>query len=380
MKTVLLISNRQFDDKGGRSEKFKTRKKSLERNGWKVELSYVPNPFTLSVPRAIAYNTRLVYSNNIDVINAVSNPPQLQIVGLAVSELSGVPYLAEFRDPLVKNPEVDPTSVSGRLRAILESFIVRRADQIVWGDGIQVQDDYFDREYGDVATPKWYKLPYLGFDQSKFENAQSQTFDRFTITYAGSFYDGWIEPYAFLEGFQTFIDDQELSPSDVQFLVYGDWDETYTDAVKDLGILEFITTNDFIPHDDLIPHLKGSDVMLYIGGDDPRNRLSLPSKIWDYLGAGNPILAVVNPEFRSGQFVRDEGAGLVAAPSDPSTIAGHLADLYANKFELDNGIQEQFQRRRKMEEFEEILNLVADGGSKAGAWDDDTAGGSLPSL
>jgi len=371
MKNALLLTNRKITESGGRPEKLRTRKQLLEQYGWKLEFGYVPPPYALSVPRSIIELSVKMRSSNFDAIVAISNPPQLQIVGLALSELTRTPLVSEFRDPLVQIPEIDPDSISGRLRSLLESAIVRRADQIVWIDGIQIADDNFDRKYGGAVPPKWYKLPFLGYEPNNFDPVEPTSFDRFTVTYAGSFYEGWIEPYSFLKGFRQFIDEEDLDSDDARFLVYGDWSKEYDDAVADLGLTDYVDTNDFVPHDELVPILKGSDVLLYIGGDDPRNRRNVPSKIWDYLGARNPILAVVDSEFRSAEFVRSADVGLVADPSRPTEIASQLRSVYAGEYEYDpDSIEERYTRERKMAELAEILDLVAEGRTKVGAWDE----------
>jgi len=371
MRTVLLVSNRNLDEPGGRPDSFRTRVEQLRKYGWETQIAHVPEPFTRSVPRVVAKYARLARSNDIDVINGVCSPPELQIVALLVSELSGCPYLAEFRDPLTGNPDVDSSSISSRLRSVLESLIVRRADQIVWGDGIQISDEHFEQRYGDLVSAKWYKLPFVGYDSQVFNKTKTADFESFTVTYAGSFYEGWIEPYRFLEGYRRFIDEHDLTPQDTQFLVYGDWSEEYSEAVETLQLSQYLDTNDRVLHEEVVPILKGSDVLLYIGGQSSRNRLSLPSKIGDYIGTSNPILAVVDPEFRSGRFVREQGLGLVADPSDPDEIAAHLGTIYTDEFDLEPEARERFRRERKIEEFAEVLDFVSNGETKHGLWHED---------
>jgi hypothetical protein len=75
--------------------------------------------------------------------------------------------------------------------------------------------------------------------------------------------------------------------------------------------------------------------LLYIGGDDPGNRRNLPSKLWDYVGAGVPILAVVDPSFRVAEFVREYGLGLVVSPGDEAGIAAAIETLQAQSFESE---------------------------------------------
>lgn len=368
MKRLLVISNRKPGEKGGRPEKLAARGEFLRESDWEMNLVKV-NPTFLGIVTGVIRAKSALRHNDFDVVLSMCNPPHLHLVGLIVRNFTSVPWVAEFRDPLVTIPAIESDSFQARYRKWIESLVVRTADQIIWPDGIQLDDDYFDTQYADQYDRNWYKLPFMGYRTKKFDDAESTSFDQFTITYAGSFYDGWIEPYSFLSGFQQFVNNRDLSPAEAKFLIYGDWDESYSDTVAEYGLSEFVETFDFIPHDDLIPILKGSDVLLYIGGKDPRNRLNVPTKIWDYIGAGNPILAVVNSEFRVASFITEHQVGVVADYSDPVGIAESLSNLYDAKIEIDGEIaRKEFTRDRHSEALVDVLEHVADGTHKTGTW------------
>lgn len=369
MNELVVLSHRRFDEPGGRPEKLRVRKTMFAERGWETTVVVVEDTMP-GILRGVVRTLRVLRRSDADVYLTMSNPPHLHIVGLVVSLFASTPWLAEMRDPLVTIPEVDESSPSGRIRALLESATVRRASQVVWPDGIQMDDDYLEDTYGSEVEPNWYKLPFLGYRASKFEDIEPVSFEPFTVTYAGSFYEGWIEPYAFLDGFARFVDERDLDPAQAQVLFYGDWNDAYTEAVEERGLSAYVTTNGFVPHEELLPVLAGSDVTLYIGGVDPRNRLSVPSKIWDYVGVERPILAVTDPEFRSSEFVQREGLGLVADPTDPDDIAATLGTLQDGEFEYEPAGTEQFRRERNVEELLDVLETVVEGETKHGRWHD----------
>jgi glycosyltransferase involved in cell wall biosynthesis len=367
---VVVLSNRRLDETGGRPDKLRVRKAMLEERGWETTLVAIESTIP-GILGGIVRTLRILYRSDAGVYLSMSNPPHLHIVGLFVSLFTATPWLAEIRDPLVTIPGVDETSLSGRIRGLLESAMVSRAHQVVWLDGIQMADDYFEETYGERTDPNWYKLPFIGYRNEKFDQVEAAEFDRFTIAYAGSFYEGWIEPYAFLDGFARFVNERDLDPDDVQFLVYGDWNETYTEAVEERDLSTCVTTHGFVPHEELLPVLAGADVMLYIGGNDTKNRLSVPSKIWDYVGVKRPILVVADPDFRSGEFVMQEDIGVVADPDDPDDVAEKLGILYDGEFVYDADGNERFRRDRNVEELVDVLKTMREGKTKHGRWHDE---------
>jgi glycosyltransferase involved in cell wall biosynthesis len=355
-RTVLLVSNRRLDENAGRAEKFATRARLLRERGWDLRVGYV-EPTATGLPVGTARCLRL--AREADVVNSVSNPPQLQIAGAVAARLTDTPWVAEFRDPLVENPDVDPDSAAALVRRRLERYVLTHADRVVWYDGIQLPDDYFAREYPSVPADRYEKLPPIGFERETFERVEPRSFDRFTVAYAGSFYEGWIEPYTFLEGLGAFV---EATPeADPQALFYGDWSDDYERAAGEAGVADHVVPRPFVPHEEIVSVLKGADALLYVGGDDPRNRLNLPSKLYDYVGAGRPILAVVDPSFRVADVVREEGFGLVVEPGDAADLADALERLYAGGFDYapDPETIAGYTRERSTDAYVAALEAVA---------------------
>jgi glycosyltransferase involved in cell wall biosynthesis len=361
MHTVLLLSDTQLSDSGGRAERFSTRAQYLEEHGWRTVVGYVPEPYVLSFPLTLARLVRLARREDVDVVNSVNNPFHLHVIGFLVSLFARTRWLAEFRDPMVENPSLDPDALTMPLRRAVESLAVNRADQVVWGDGIQISDEYFEREYPNVPTHRIRRLPFAGFDSETFDSAEPVEYDDFTVTYAGSFYEGWIEPFALIDGIARYVDEHGPEGFRVQF--YGDWTGEYESAAREAGVWDSIETYDFVPHDEIVPVLLGSDVLVYIGGTDESNRLNVPSKLVDYIGSTRPILAVVDPSFRAATVIEENEFGLAVSPTDPEAISGALHAIRTGTFEYDPDPDRiaSFERRHKNEKLLSVLDSLVDG-------------------
>lgn len=353
MKKILLLTNKTLDEPGGRQEKFATRKCILNEYGWDIVIHQV-DPKIASIPLAVYQSYKRARREDIDIINSINNPPHLHIVGLFLNLLLDKPWLVEYRDPFTNNPDLDEEAFNTKLRGFLERIIMYRADQIMWGNGIQLEQDYFDR-FNYVDTDKISKLPFLGFEKEQFIHTPSHEYNEFTVTYAGSFYQGLIEPYSFIDGISKYVDKYK---KDIRIKFYGDWEHSYEKKVEEENLEDIIETHEFVPHEQIIPVLKGSDLCVHIGGTDPQNRLSVPSKIWDYMGSGTPILGVVDPEFRVAQFLRDNKLGIPVHPDDSEEMADAIHKIRSNQFDHVeyNTVSEEYTREKKMERIVEILN------------------------
>src|SRR5205085_610442 len=76
---------------------------------------------------------------------------------------------------------------------------------------------------------------------------------------------------------------------------------------------------DYVPHREAIAAMQSADVLVLIKHVEPRFRGLIPGKLYEYMGAGRPVLALV-PESEAADLVRDLGWGEVAPPDDPEAI------------------------------------------------------------
>lgn len=358
-RRVLLVSTRRFSDTGGRAERFQTRAEQLRDRGWEVELGYVPEPYILGFPLAVYRLTKQARRTDVDVVNSVNNPFHLHAIGYLVALFAGVPWLVEFRDPMVTNPDLQGDSLKP-LRKAMEWFAVNFSDKVVWGDGIQIEPDYYEETYA-VPPEKITRLPFAGFNEDAFAEAAAEEYDAFTMTYAGSFYEGWLEPFDFLAGLRAYVERHDPEPGEFRVQFYGDWDERYGQSVRDHGLDAYVETHAFVPHDEIIPVLKGSDALVHITGTDRSNRQNVPQKVMDYIGARQPILVVAPASFRAAEAISDNGFGIVADPTDPDDIATTIERIRTGDFERDDSTVADFTRKHKNDELAAVLDdLVAE--------------------
>lgn len=354
--TVLFVSNVLPGDPGGRAEKLDFRRDRLAENGIELVIGYIPRPYWRSFLLGLISCSLLARRVEADLVTSISNPMHLHFIGYVASQVARVPWVAELVDPIAVGPDRDPDAVSTKIARAIERLTVTRATRVLWGDGIQIPDDYFERSYG--VTEGVTKVPTPGFNADAFESADAIEYDEFTMTYAGSFYEGWSEPYEFIEGVRRHV--ESVGASDLRVQFYGDWNETYEAAVAAAGIDDIVEHHSFVPHDAIIPVLKGSDFLIYVGGDDPSNRLNVPSKIWDYVGARTPILAIVDPNFRVAELVESLGLGFVVAPSDVEGIAEAIATVRSNAYSYDpDPAVFEHTHKKKFDRIAEIYRDVA---------------------
>jgi hypothetical protein len=179
MRKSLLLLNEGAGS--GRDEKFETRRQLLKDQGWEQHIVTFPATTSPSLVKAFVTAVRTVRREDVDVVHSVSNPFHLHLLALVLSFVTRRPWLAEFRDPLVTNPDVNPNSSRVDARKLIEALVVRTADRVAWLDMIQLTENCFSRTYPGIPEEQYVELPSIGYEEELFEGTEVQAYDEFTI-------------------------------------------------------------------------------------------------------------------------------------------------------------------------------------------------------
>ena len=105
--------------------------------------------------------------------------------------------------------------------------------------------------------------------------------------------------------------------------------------------------------------------MLLIPDAGGRGKGVLSGKVFEYLAAERPILAVVPPDGAAAELIRESRAGTVVGPDDVDGMAAALRELHdrwrAGTLEaapLSEEWRERVSRRTRVEEFARLLERL----------------------
>lgn len=156
---------------------------------------------------------------------------------------------------------------------------------------------------------------------------------------------------------------QRLEGSKVRIALVGDGAEKarLAELAQELDLANLIML-DSIDRDEMPALLSAADVCMASLRDVPGFAAFLPSKIFEYLGAGRPVVGLVAGE--SAAILRDAG-GEVVVPQDSDGLADTLGQLAADpdrrRAMADRGrayVEANFSRRDLAERYATLLHKV----------------------
>ena len=310
---------------------------------------------TFALPIAV----RLVRREKIDVVLTTSPPPSLHLLGAAVKRTAGAAWVADLRDPLTSHPHrrgyesqlarLKEASVGGVGR-----LVASQADAIVAASDAIAEEARALEPKGKVVTIA------NGCDFDDFAGLEHHQSERLRITHTGHFH-GKRDPKPFLQALA------ESGLDDVVVRFAGDFRAADREYAESLGLGDRIELLGDVSRRRSLELQRDSEaLLLLIPESGGRGRGVLTGKIYEYLAAERPILAVVPPDGAAARLVRDTGAGTVVPSDDVEAMRAALVDLHRRWREgsLDGTPLSEDWRRRlargaRVEELADVLRSVA---------------------
>jgi glycosyltransferase involved in cell wall biosynthesis len=272
-----------------------------------------PDDRNLWGPFALLAGLREIRRQRPDVLLSTSAPYTSHLVALALHRLTGVPWVADFRDEWAGNPHVQGRS---RLLRWLDRLGERAAS--TGADARIVVASYFDME-AEGKEP--IEIPN-GVDEADLDApAAPVEADRFRLSYVGTIY-GEQDLAPVLKALDRLVADGRLLADDVELRIVGnDWLE---DAATRVGVP--VTKSGYISHRAAVAEMRAASALLfYRAATSPA-----PSgKLYEYLASERPILCVARPDNLAYRLVSEWEAGVCADPRDEQAIEAGLLELYA---------------------------------------------------
>ncbi len=308
--------------KGTVMSAFKTSVKTLK------DLVMIPDDQALWYLRARKKAVEMVRRHQIEVIYTTSGPHSDLLVGRYVKRKTGIPWIAEFRDPWTQNMHFNARGLRKQIEEKMEHSVMLEADRVV-----TVTDSFarnFQKKHPEMTPP--VVIPN-GFDPEDYQNIRTSGDEgKFTLAYTGILYQKR-HPRHFLKAVYELIAEGKIERNQIRLTFAGVFDYPgYTeniDFVKQLGLDDIVGVLGYLPHHEALSLLKGADVQLLIGDTAPESGDYIPGKLFEYMALGKPVFALMMPG-ESTRIIDEYQLGKWVEPADHEAIKDTLYRMYLN--------------------------------------------------
>ena len=238
-----------------------------------------------------------------DIIFSSSGPPTAHFIASYLHKKTGIPWVAEFRDLWV-----DPYNNRGKLHDYIERQMekttLKRSCHLVAASKphTNILKTVHNKEVALITN---------GFDVYDYRKQIPLT-SKFTITYTGNIYPGKRDPTLLFIALSELCYENQIYPGEVVVRFFGGKSINYLKPlVEKYGLGEIVELHDTIPLQESIKRQMESTILLLLEWNDSRAAAVYSGKIFEYLGASRPILAVGYKPGVIGELLARTGTGII---------------------------------------------------------------------
>jgi glycosyltransferase involved in cell wall biosynthesis len=332
----------------------------------------LPDPEVAWLPDALRAGTRIVRERGIDVVLSTSPPNSVHVIGAAIARRTGVPLVTDFRDSWLANPHRRYEHRSVRAKRAVEARIARAA--LRGAAAVSAVTPAIAEEAAELAPAgTTVRVVANGSDFDEFDGLAYARGERMRIVHAGSFF-GQRTPRPFLTAYAALLTSRPELRERVQAAFLGELRPADREWALGLGLGDALALEGFQPHARALAAMRAADALLLLVPRAGGRGLSVVSgKVYEYLAAERPIVALVPPEGDAASLLRATGSAWIADPDDEQAIGAALAEAVGawesdrlGERRLSAEWRQRLDRRTRAGELADLLRtVVSPPGSRA---------------
>lgn len=315
---------------------------------------FIPDARVGWFPYAVAQGREIIEREKIDAIYSSSPPYTTAIIARHLHRATKIPWVAGFRDPWTG-------FLSTPNRWFLPRAIDRSMEYAVLRDATLVEAAWrgilkdMMQKYPEIPCTKFFYLPN-GFDSADYPNNAALLRDRFTVTYTGSMY-GVRNPKSFLQAVGELVSEGKIDQAKIRLKFIGRFGSEVQEMFASSSVRGAIEVVSYLPHSESVRELLRASALLLIVDETKDSAEIVPGKVFEYLGARRPIIALA-PRGAVAELLEETRAGFVAPNHDIEAIKRAFLECYekfgyrGETFEPNDDAVKRYERR-------EITNQLA---------------------
>jgi glycosyltransferase involved in cell wall biosynthesis len=281
-----------------------------------------------AVPAAL----RLIREQRIDVVWTTFPIATAHAIGLAVARRSGLPWVAEFRDPMWQGDYPPDPRVNRAWKDLERSVFGQARRVIVTTPG--AARDYRERfpGFGDRNI----HVVENGFDEDAFARAEHRLHarvgdptargGRLTLLHSGVIYPSERDPTCLFDAIAKLRKRADPAAGRLQLILRATGnDNQYQRMIDERGIGDLVRLAPAVDYVSALEEMLTVDGLLVL--QSANCNAQIPAKIYEYFRAGRPIVALTDAAGDTADILRRADAGLIAPLDSAEAIAAALREF-----------------------------------------------------
>jgi hypothetical protein len=308
------------------------------------------------IPFALMKALYLCRRERFDLILTSSPPPSLHLTGYLLKLMTGIPWVADFRDPWAGYGfQTFPTPLHLFLKKRMEALIIGHADRVITANPCITKE--IRERHPDAKNIQQVSQ---GYDEEDFSGYQPAPSDVFTIGYLGSLSPD-CNPEPFFAALHVLVELGKIPQEKVRFVHVGlPVAMDLKQLIERYQLSQMVEQRGYLSHADSLSQMSKVSLLLLITSSDP---LVFPAKVFEYLRLRKPVLGIAPKEGELARFLTEMKSGKVASPEDLEGIKEALHLYYSDyqRGSISSDVNLEKMRKFERKSLTERLACIFDG-------------------
>lgn len=316
---------------------------------------FIPDARKFWVKPSVKFLSNYLKENQIDVLITTGPPHSMHLIGLELKkEYPNLKWIADFRDPWTQisyHSELKLTKNSEKKHKKLEKSVIRTADCVL-------ATSFTDAEnYSKIGAAETEVITN-GYESDDFKIEKKIQNQKFRISYSGNL-ETARNPVELWKALKELIDQNDEFRNQLEINFYGILSAEVDETVAENGLSKFLKKHGYVNHQTAVEGIVNSELLLLTNFRDSKSKGIIPGKLFEYLAARNPIIAIGPADGDVSKILNQTVAGKYFDHSDKEGMKACVLEVY-DEFKFGQPKPksksiEQFSRKEITKKLAEVL-------------------------
>ncbi len=317
---------------------------------------FIPDARKFWIKPSVKFLKKYLSENKVDVVISSGPPHSLHLIGLALKKQLGIKWISDFRDPWTDIDyfhQLPLTKAAKNKHAELEREVLKYSDRVlVIGQTMKNKFDPFNKFVSVITN---------GFD-SDFDSdkVMPKLDNKFSITHIGLM-NSDRNPKVLWEVLLEIARENKTFKEDLEIKLVGSIAE---EVENELNRFDSSCVNKvgYVSHNEVKKFQESSQVLLLAVNNVPSAKGVITGKIFEYLQAKRPILAIGPVDGDLAGILNKTQAGNIIGFEDKEYLKHQVLKLYnqykEGKLVVESKNIEQYHRKQLTKDLADLIKKI----------------------
>lgn len=266
---------------------------------------FIPDARKFWIQPSVKYLENYLHENSVDLIISSGPPHSLHLIANQLKKKTGIKWISDFRDPWTDIDyfhQLPLTKTAIRKHHALEQDVLNNSDAV-------------------IVVGKTMRNNYLAFNKNTFVLTNGYDCElpdksivldeKFSVTHIGLMNEDR-NPKKLWNALEEISKENPDFLNHLEIQLIGKVDDVVLESLSNSGLLNATKQISYVPHSEVQKYQQKSQVLLLAVNNVPSAKGIVTGKIFEYLVAKRPILAIGPEDGDLSEILEETKAGVIA--------------------------------------------------------------------